>query len=652
MAITVTATQGGSTANGILLRVYVVTGAKPAAQQTGGALNLGFASNTNAWTGSITTTANSNVYGAASLSGSGNSPTATAVTIIDTSSDATNGETYVTFSALNVTAGATTRGINTSPATAGTLGAFEVLAATTLAEDASAPGSQPFTSTSGITVTSGSFTPVPGSLLVALVSSDGGAGSTTMTVSGGGLSWSQKTSNPAAGEDYAGVWMADVPAAAGGGLPAALPGRTWLRRFHHPQALPAPPPAAAAAAPGFPPGDVTQHRQEWPRVLISRGRIRFIPGPPGTGDLPPAALSRRQAHPRGFPRRGRATFAVPPQLNPPYPQAVLRQQRQPRGFWPVRGRRFEAVPPQQGAAAAPPYPQATIRQQRQPRGFFPRRGRATFAVPAQEQPVTELAQRRQAHPRGFPRRGRATFAVPAQLNPPYPTAELRQQRQPRGFFPVRGRRFEAVPPQQAAAAAPPYPWTVLRQWRQPRGFFSRRGHVTFVVPAQLNPPYPVTELAQRRQAHPRGFGRRGRVVWPPVTQAAAAPPAQAPPHRSPARAIALIRRRWRDLLPVPRQVNPPYPTAELAQRRETWPRGFPRRGRVAWPLPPPPPPPPFTVGALTAGDKTLDALTAATTGAVLTAGDKATATSAGATAPGSTTAGTLTAGDQRTGGPQ
>ena len=36
MAMTVTATEGGATNNGILLRVYVLTGAAVAASQTGG----------------------------------------------------------------------------------------------------------------------------------------------------------------------------------------------------------------------------------------------------------------------------------------------------------------------------------------------------------------------------------------------------------------------------------------------------------------------------------------------------------------------------------------------------------------------------------------------------------------------------------------
>src|SRR5215469_6560978 len=139
MAMTVTATQGGSTANGMILRVYVITGAKAAASQTGGSFNLNNPSNTNTWSASITTTAGSNVYGGASMSGSGNSPTTVSSTSVDTFSDATNAETYCTWKSLNVTTGATSRGLTASPASAGFTGAFEILALTTLTEDASAP---------------------------------------------------------------------------------------------------------------------------------------------------------------------------------------------------------------------------------------------------------------------------------------------------------------------------------------------------------------------------------------------------------------------------------------------------------------------------------------------------------------------------------
>lgn len=210
MAMTVTATQGGSTGNGLLLRVFVLTGAKTAASQTGASTNNQFASVTT-FAQSITTSAGSNVYGAASH-GSGTTDTGSNATIVDSLDDSTNGWHYDTFKALNVTAAATTRGFTLSPtAQSGPFAQLEVLAAGTLAEDASAPAVA--STLTAITVTTASFTPPAGSLLVALVGSNGGATVTTMTVSGGSLSWSEKVKNNPSGGDYAGVWIAQVPAA-------------------------------------------------------------------------------------------------------------------------------------------------------------------------------------------------------------------------------------------------------------------------------------------------------------------------------------------------------------------------------------------------------------------------------------------------------
>src|SRR5215470_9884274 len=208
MAITVTATQGGTTANGMVLRVFVLTGAAKAAAQAGASFNQQFVTTTT-WTGSITTTAGSNVYGASAHdTQSGNNATGSNTTVVDDVVDATNGERYVTFKALNVTSGATSRGYTLVSNAAGPLAMLELLASGTLAEDASSPAVA--STTSATTVTTASFTPPGGSLLVAIVSSDGGAGTTTMTVSGGGLAWSEKTKANTSPDDYAGVWIADV----------------------------------------------------------------------------------------------------------------------------------------------------------------------------------------------------------------------------------------------------------------------------------------------------------------------------------------------------------------------------------------------------------------------------------------------------------
>lgn len=528
MAITVTATQGGTTANGLALRVFVLTQA--AATQNGATANAAINSST-AFTASITTTqTGSRVYGAAANGSNSSFSAAASTTLVDDIADATNTERYGTFKATSLTGtpGATILGLTAAAASTGPLAMAEIKTAGTLTEDGSAPAVA--STTSATTVTTASFTPPGGSLLVALVASDGGAGVTTMTVSGGGLTWTEQVKNNPSAGDYAGVWIAQV--AAGSAfvplqpsrrLPYRAPALPSVRRYR--SLLPVP----AQLNPPYPFAETVQRRETWPR---------------------------------GMPRRGRVTFVVPPQLNPPYP-------------------------------------------------------------------FTGLAQRRETWARGLPRRGRQVTPVPAQLNPPFLFAEIRQWRQPRGLWPRRGHRFEPVPAQQAAASAPAFTWQPLRHARI---MLSRRGRApvvvpgqdapvaqarrtrpavparrpsrqTLPVPAQLNPPWPAAEITQRRQAHPRALQRRGRVAQTPQAQAPAAPPAWVQSHRVPLRALALIRRRFAQLLPWPQATAPA-----------------------------------FSIGVLTAGDKAAAQLTAAAAApGILT------------TATASTAA--LTAGDQRTGGP-
>src|SRR5215469_9099840 len=98
MSITVTATQGGSTANGFALRVFVITGAKAVASQTGASVSQDVANSTT-FTQSITTTAGSNVYGASSRSSNSIASTGSNATIVDDIQDGTNLERYVTWKA-------------------------------------------------------------------------------------------------------------------------------------------------------------------------------------------------------------------------------------------------------------------------------------------------------------------------------------------------------------------------------------------------------------------------------------------------------------------------------------------------------------------------------------------------------------------------
>src|SRR6516165_5483169 len=170
--MTVTATQGGPGAvQGMALRVFVLTGAKPVASQTGGVNSTNFATTTTNFTASITTTqTGSRVYGAISHSPQSTDSGAAATTIADNINDSVNGEEYVTYKATSVTGtpGATTLGITLSgTAAGGPLAMAEILTSGTLAEDASGPAAvSVLGSGSTLTVTTASFSPPAGSLLV------------------------------------------------------------------------------------------------------------------------------------------------------------------------------------------------------------------------------------------------------------------------------------------------------------------------------------------------------------------------------------------------------------------------------------------------------------------------------------------------------
>jgi hypothetical protein len=91
------------------------------------------------------------------------------------------------------------------------MAAAEILASGTIAEDASAPA---VVSSNTLTaLTTASFTPPDGSLIVVLIGSDGdGSGTTTMAVTDtGGLTWTPLAQANASNQEYAGVWVAQVP---------------------------------------------------------------------------------------------------------------------------------------------------------------------------------------------------------------------------------------------------------------------------------------------------------------------------------------------------------------------------------------------------------------------------------------------------------
>jgi hypothetical protein len=206
----------------MLMRVTVLTGAAAAAAQAGGA--AASSADTNV---SVTTTAAGSVVYGALTSDAGTAWTAEpGTTLTDDFHDTTHGEFYGTFRTTSATG---TPGPVTVGAGGGNIfpgvAAQEILAAGTITEDPSAPAL--VTTTAATAVTSASFTPPPGSLLVVQVGCDGaGSGSAetcTVTDAGGGLTWTQMAHTTDPGSIYAGVWIADVPS----GTPSRHPG--WMR---------------------------------------------------------------------------------------------------------------------------------------------------------------------------------------------------------------------------------------------------------------------------------------------------------------------------------------------------------------------------------------------------------------------------------------
>ena len=226
--LTVTAMQGGATFAGMAMRIRVMTGAAAVAAQTGGSAQDGGGSTSSV---SITTTrAGSLVYGAMGNQGScatGEMST----TIVDNFSDTTNGQFYGSFRTATVTGtpGATIVGSTVSNAF-GSIAAQEILPAGTITEDLSSPAVA--TTVTATALTSGSFSPPAGSLIVVMIQCDGsGTGLETCTVTdaGAGLTWIEKANTSGITDSlYAGVWLADVPS--GGAPPASRQYRQAVRR--------------------------------------------------------------------------------------------------------------------------------------------------------------------------------------------------------------------------------------------------------------------------------------------------------------------------------------------------------------------------------------------------------------------------------------
>src|SRR5260370_38281329 len=122
MAFTVTAPQGGASgrANGMALRVFVLTQAKTAAQQPGGISNTQLTAATS-FTQSVTTTqTGSRVYGASAVFPSNSATAAALTTVTDNVADGVNNAQHVTFKATSLTGtpAATTLGFTVGSASA------------------------------------------------------------------------------------------------------------------------------------------------------------------------------------------------------------------------------------------------------------------------------------------------------------------------------------------------------------------------------------------------------------------------------------------------------------------------------------------------------------------------------------------------------
>ena len=195
----VTATQTGSGIhNGMVLTVKVVTGADvtqvgpgsysymfmPGTTGSGSAYTPAEVTITPAGTGSW-------VYGAANRTDTATAWTADGQsTFSQNVADSANSATYGTFRSTGTTTTGTpitTGATNGDGTSGGGVAVLEVLAAGTLAEDASSPA--PVSATSATSVSTARFTPPMGALLVAQVATAGTNVSIAITDDNGDLAW-------------------------------------------------------------------------------------------------------------------------------------------------------------------------------------------------------------------------------------------------------------------------------------------------------------------------------------------------------------------------------------------------------------------------------------------------------------------------------
>jgi hypothetical protein len=218
MAMTVTATQGGTTTPGIDLMVLLFSGA-----QTPAAIAAGGKTGTKAFTanGALQLAITPNATGSLVV-GSMNNGVATAFTMLASTTlkagvaNATQGNEYgIIVSAATTTAATPVTLGASAPTTAeGQIALAEILTAGSLAtSSATAPANA--SSTTLTAIATASFTPNPGDLVVPIVSCSGGNGGTqTVTLANtGGLTFTNLVTANTAFYGVNAIWAAQMPGA-------------------------------------------------------------------------------------------------------------------------------------------------------------------------------------------------------------------------------------------------------------------------------------------------------------------------------------------------------------------------------------------------------------------------------------------------------
>jgi Domain of unknown function (DUF4082) len=202
-SLTVTATQGGATGGGMTLDLYVVTGqaASPAgATATAAALATAITPNAS---GSL-------VFGAILATGGAFTANGSTTLLYDNSLGLEYGS--VVSNTTTTSGTPVTIGVTSSGGAAISIALLEVLAGTGLKAFVGTPGGVLSGSTAASTIP---LAPPAGSLIVAMVSSNGTTGTTTMAVtdsSGLGLTWTERVKRNTANNGYVGIWTAVMPA--------------------------------------------------------------------------------------------------------------------------------------------------------------------------------------------------------------------------------------------------------------------------------------------------------------------------------------------------------------------------------------------------------------------------------------------------------